>query len=754
MNSHGSSQHDRLKLVRRITSAALLAFGGILSAQQTENKSDSAPKAEVLELNPFVVNATEDYRITSATAATRLATALKDIPQTVLVVGAAQIQDTSSFEFRDIFEYTPGVSARQNNQDGTIIHGFTNSARYRNGFTTPAYASDVANVERVEVVVGPAAAIAGKSNTGGYINVVTKQPTGRNETFVSAVAGSDSYLRGVVDNNGRLPLKKYGSLDYRLIIQHSQGDGFRFNEKIEKTGIYPTLRWNLSADTTVTLEAEFQDGISPSSIGQPYYPGKGVVVPVGVTPTFDYTKPGWLNAQYNLNEPNWNWSDKLASSYLTIFHSFNRSISARQAFYYVTLRDDVERTLEGTVPSYAAISGPDAIAGNNFFIGSNGDLWLARMYDRRVTKTRSVAAQGEVNFLYDLTSAIQNRTLVGYILEQSSNRASIVNAPMNPLSAFYPVYGNSGIAGPVKPATDASSKNDQPIPSYFINHQSQFLNHRIIVTLGERWDFGSPGTTTNNLNGKVTTSVKSPMVRSPMAGLAIRPVSKLTFYGVYSQANAVAAEFNVYYQIPGDDPRQVKQTAHPRTTNKEFGLKADLNDNVSLTVSHYNIMQLDNRINLVDPSVPGGNYTALQPGNQARGWQLSASGRITESLEFIGGFDHTETSAAGGLHLRGVPTDKLIALAKYKWSDSAGQRWSARVGFQWQEEQWGNAPNSYKIPSAHNVDLGLSFTRHAWTYDIAAKNVTDTPFAGSAINPDANTVNPPRRFFFTASTKF
>ena len=61
--------------------------------------------------------------------------------------------------------------------DVFLIRGFTQSAvGYRNGACVPLKKFDLANIDHVEVLKGPAAMLYGPSDPSGMINYVTKQP--------------------------------------------------------------------------------------------------------------------------------------------------------------------------------------------------------------------------------------------------------------------------------------------------------------------------------------------------------------------------------------------------------------------------------------------------------------------------------------------------------------------------------------------------------------------------------------------------
>ena len=61
--------------------------------------------------------------------------------------------------------------------------------------------SDMANVERVEVLKGPASMLYGSTEIGGLINIVTKKPQAEPSYSVTGKAGSFDFYRKDIDLN-------------------------------------------------------------------------------------------------------------------------------------------------------------------------------------------------------------------------------------------------------------------------------------------------------------------------------------------------------------------------------------------------------------------------------------------------------------------------------------------------------------------------------------------------------------------------
>jgi outer membrane receptor protein involved in Fe transport len=143
----------------------------------------------VQRLSPFEVKSDKDYgylKVNSVTA-TRIGTEIQRIPLSISVISEDFIRDTNMQNITDVLRYQ-GTSAGDNRMGiiqpatsftpaGNIsLRGFPINSRLRNGLSR-YNAFNLDNVERVELIKGPAAVFFGSAFPGGVINYVTKQPS-------------------------------------------------------------------------------------------------------------------------------------------------------------------------------------------------------------------------------------------------------------------------------------------------------------------------------------------------------------------------------------------------------------------------------------------------------------------------------------------------------------------------------------------------------------------------------------------------
>lgn len=152
----------------------------------------------------MTTTADKGYRAGNSVSATRIDTPIRELPFSVSAFTEQFIVDIGARDLIDIVKYAPGVTsaAREFNAGNTRynIRGFDQLMPQRNGFVGTAYI-DTVNVQRVEIVKGPASILYGQIQPGGTVNVITKIPGSKPFTAFNQQVGTDNFWRTSADVN-------------------------------------------------------------------------------------------------------------------------------------------------------------------------------------------------------------------------------------------------------------------------------------------------------------------------------------------------------------------------------------------------------------------------------------------------------------------------------------------------------------------------------------------------------------------------
>lgn len=151
-----------------------------------------------------------------------------DLPQSAQLLNAQLMRDQAARNITDMYRSIAGVS--EFSYSGVTFRGFRDSGNvFYDGVRGDPYTGfgvpQLFNVERVEVLKGPAAALYGGGEPGGMINYVTRKPSFDDETEIRLTAGNYSTAGASIDSTGGIS----DNLAYRLGAFYEESDSFRNN---------------------------------------------------------------------------------------------------------------------------------------------------------------------------------------------------------------------------------------------------------------------------------------------------------------------------------------------------------------------------------------------------------------------------------------------------------------------------------------------------------------------------------------------
>ena len=195
----------------------------------------------------------------------KLTEPLLNTPQTIIVVPAQQAIDQGAFSMEDALRYVPGVNIHANEDTSQrnqfYVRGFSaESDRYLDGMLEIGnWYMDTFDMERLEVLEGPAGVLFGRGSTGGVVNYVSKAPSLSSLTEVGTSFGTDGTKRASVDFNRVVA----DATALRInVVGYDGGVADRDRVNFDRLGIAPSISFGLGTDTRLTLSF----CISPSMI--------------------------------------------------------------------------------------------------------------------------------------------------------------------------------------------------------------------------------------------------------------------------------------------------------------------------------------------------------------------------------------------------------------------------------------------------------------------------------------------------------
>ena len=232
--------------------------------------SASAHAQDTVQLGVIILHGEQEtYFEQSNDTALKTTTDDGETPFVVSTSNESFIEDIRASHLEDVFRYTTGVNQSALTADGFVIRGFDidlNNIKVDglSGLTTRFGSPSTANIERVEVLKGPASVLYGNMETGGMVNIVTKTPTREAtasitteaETFASDVSGfgDDNGIGTTLDFSG--PVGNRDDLFYRFIATGNSIDSFREGVNHEEAYLYGTVLWDIDDASSLTLGFE------------------------------------------------------------------------------------------------------------------------------------------------------------------------------------------------------------------------------------------------------------------------------------------------------------------------------------------------------------------------------------------------------------------------------------------------------------------------------------------------------------------
>jgi len=661
-----------------------------------------------------VVTVSDSDSLQSATtySAMKTPTALRDIPQTIAIVGKQQIVDQSFSSISDVVRYQAGISSHQgeNNRDQLIIRGQNTSADFfLNGVRDDVqYYRDLYNLESVEILRGPNALAFGRGGGGGVVNRVSKEAGPARFYEFTAQGGSFGNRRGTFDVNAPINSK----FAFRLNGVGEMSNSFRDFVKLRRYGLNPTVTISPDSHTRVTVSYDLFRDRRTADRGITSLNNRPADVPIS---TF-YGDPA--NSKVRLNSNLFN---------VGIEREFGSLIVRNRTMY-----GDYDRFYQNYVPGV---------------VNMTTNLVPLTAYNNQ-TQRRNLFNQ--TDFIYNfVTGGIKHMLLGGFeVGRQHSNNFRNTGFFNNTSTSMLVPFDDPTISTPItfrQIATDADNRVHLNLAAAYVQDQIEFSRYLQFV-VGARFDYFDLDFHNNRNNtdiGRIDRLV------SPRFGVVIRPIQQLSIYGNYSVS---------YLPSSGDQfssLTSVTQQVKPeKFTNYEAGVKWEIRNNLSLTSAIYRLDRTNTRANHpTDPTI------ILQTGSQrTNGFELSLDGSPFRKWNITGGYafqdafiSSSTTAAPEGRLVAQVPRHSFSVWNKYQ----VLRRLSAGVGLIRRSDVFASIDNTVVLPAYTRFDAAVFYTfNEHWRLQANIENLLDTRYYQNADNNTNISPGSPRGAKVTLVARF
>ncbi len=606
-------------------------------AQDDAPSEKNTKSDDVIELSAFTVTSDEDvgYFSKNTLVGTRTNERLVNIPQNIQIVNEEFLEDLGSDNGIDSFKYAvSGINKREATSGDTFIRGFRvggnaflrNGVKFRGNMNIPLY-----DVERVEVIKGPAALLFGlQAPSGGVVNYVSKGASDKPEQYVKASLGSFSLKRLEAASAGPLGDSDFS---YRVTAAATDSDARRKFDYFEDKFISMAVDYKIS----------------------------------------DTTKASFYYNYYYLDQVVSTETSSRNGTFLDIARDFSQQeewVNMPRHVQYLSLQLTTEFT--PTLQGRFLVNGSnqdfdfDQIFANEV-PDANGDM--NRRFQNYQGKERGGNSEWDIVKTFDLDRSTHKITW-GSSINYQRTKTHYDGVQITPINVYNPVYGTvssrpafvNGTATPGGYTNNSAQRKTEG--SMYLQGQSNFMDDRLILIAGISWQ----GTNTyrfNNLSGSVRSQIDRAFLNR--YGAVFKPVDAFSLYYNYSES---VSFWNSTFE---GGPRDGEILDPSYTTNNEFGVKAETPGGLLFgSLAVFDLNRTNVRFRFTQPNGDRGTDQRASESNQ--GWETDIGigldnpmGRAQLILTYYDG----GTVGSNGQIPRGVTNKMWSAFATQKVSEGS-----------------------------------------------------------------------------------
>jgi iron complex outermembrane receptor protein len=697
--SHAYAQAEQSQRQTQAPQSADTQVGS--EASQQTSSADTLPA--------IAVSGNRDKDATVGLVARRSATGTKtdtpinEIPQTINVVTAQQIEMTRATDINQALRYVPGFStySSDNRSDWyAALRGFTPTL-FVDGLSVPntlnlaSWRVDPYMIDSLSVLRGPTSVLYGQGDPGAIVDVQSKLANGERIREIEVQVGNYARKQLAFDIGDKID--QDGTLSYRVVGVARDGNVQVGPKSDQRVALSPSIKWQPSAATSLTLYATYlQDWTDTASN---FLPVSGTVWP---------NPNGVISNDLYVGDPNFDkYGKRQASVGYQFEHQFNDIWTVRQSARFMHLSTDDWSVYGGGLddadPTMASLTRYAGIFQYNY-----------NRFD--------IDNQAQAKFR---TGELDHTVLVGFEYNRQTTTDSEQLALAPDLNLFNPVYTPVTAAifstDNAYPRTDIKSSMD----AFGVYLQDQIKWRRWVFTAGGRQDWSI--TSQNDLMGN-TQQTQSDHAFSGRVGV--------TFLGDYGLSPYISYSTS-FNPLLGVNLASGEIAAPTRGRQIEAGLRwQPPGKNLMLNAAIYQI----NQTNVATPNPADPTFsTYVQTGEvRSRGVELSAVGKLTHNLSIIAAYVYQDVKniQANDDSLNKWPVDiprprQMASLwADWTWHTGVLAGLGFGAGVRYQSSAAGASDNSISVPSYTLYDAAVHYDMRNWRFAVNATNIFNRSYVG------------------------
>ncbi len=619
---------------------------------------------------------------------TKTDTPLLETPQTITVITREQMEEQKPRQIGESLRYVAGVRAEsgglQMQHDGIQLRGFNQFAGYlyRDGTREVPqaflgfHAPEPYNLERVEVIKGPASILYGQNSPGGLVNLVTKRPSDRPINEVEVQGGSFERKQVAADIGGAVNDK----VSYRLVAlgrdSETQVDYVDDNRIFLAGGL--TVRPGDA--TTVTLLMDHQRDDSLYLYG---LPSVGTVLS---------SANGKIPINRFIGEPGYDSNTLLKTSFSALTEY---QLSDVWTFRQTTRFSDHDYDAQSMFLGTQVGTGPV----------------YNRNIQRRLAAARVFTADQHAEAKFE-TGPIKHTAILGFDYQHNSLDVMTGNGTGNggQINIFAPTYGVATVTTPA-----FTSGSDQRIVQMGAYFQDQIKYDNWVLLLGGRQDRAVNDNYNRFTQNK---SHQDDQAFTGRAGLMYLFDFGLAPYISYAES----------FEPVGGTGFAGNQFVPETGEQREIGVKFQPKGYDSfITVSAFDLKRQN-----VTTSDPVNTGFSIQTGEvTSRGLELEGKASLNRELDLIATYTYQDvevTRSNGtdfGKRPARVPEHMASLWADYtlRSGEAAGLGFGA--GVRYIGSSYGTSTNTFEVPAFALVDAAVHYDWQNFRFAVNAANLLD-----------------------------